>query len=40
MGKEELHYQAPSSDRIEPEMKSFLDWFENEEETDLVLKTG
>jgi Fic family protein len=40
MGKEKVHYQAPSSDRIEPEMKRFLDWFEKEKETDLVLKAA
>ena len=40
MGKEKVHYQAPSSDRIEPEMNRFLDWFENEHEIDLVLKAA
>ncbi len=40
MGKEKVHYQAPSSDRIEPEMKKFFEWFENEKETDLVLKAA
>ncbi|SEJ70337.1 Fic family protein [Cyclobacterium xiamenense] len=40
MGKEKVHYQAPSSDRIEPEMKKFLYWFENEHEIDLVLKAA
>ncbi len=40
MGKEEVPYQAPSSDRIEPEMNRFLDWFENEHEIDLVLKAA
>ena len=40
MGKEKVHYQAPGSDRIEPEMIRFLDWFENEHETDLVLKAA
>jgi Fic family protein len=40
MGKETVHFQAPSSDRIELEIKRFLDWFENEEETDLVLKAA
>ena len=30
MGKEKVHYQAPSSDRIEFEMGKFLNWFENE----------
>jgi Fic family protein len=40
MGKEKVHYQAPSSERIEVEMTSFLDWFENEHEIDLVLKAA
>lgn len=40
MGKEKVHYQAPSSDRIEPEMNKFLDWFENEHEIDMVLKAA
>lgn len=40
LGKEIVHYQAPSSDRIEPEMKKFFEWFENEKETDLVLKAA
>jgi len=40
IGKEKVHYQAPSSDRIEPEMIRFLDWFENEHEIDLVLKAA
>ncbi|MDH5603775.1 MAG: Fic family protein [Cyclobacteriaceae bacterium] len=40
MGKEKVHYQAPSSDRIESEMKRFIDWFENEHEIDLVLKAA
>lgn len=40
MGKEKVHYQAPGSDRIEPEMKRFLDWFENEDDIDLVLKAA
>ena len=40
MGKEKVHYQAPGSDSIEPEMIKFLDWFENEHEIDLVLKAA
>ena len=40
MGKEKVHYQAPSSDRIESEMAKFLDWFEKEHEIDLVLKAA
>ncbi len=40
MVKEKVHYQAPSSDRIEPEMKKFIEWFEEDNETDLVLKAA
>jgi Fic family protein len=40
MGKEKVHYQAPSSNRIEPEMEKFIKWFENEYEIDLVLKAA
>jgi Fic family protein len=40
IGKEKVHYQAPSSDKIEQEMNRFLDWFENEHEIDLVLKAA
>jgi Fic family protein len=40
VGKEKVHYQAPDSGRIEAEMTRFLDWFENDHETDLVLKAA
>lgn len=40
MGKEKVHYQAPSSDRIEYEMEKFLQWFENNNNIDLVLKAA
>jgi hypothetical protein len=40
MGKEKVHYQSPGSDRIDIEMEKFLTWFENENETDLVLKAA
>lgn len=40
MGKEKVHFQAPSADRIEPEMIKFIDWFENQQEIDLVLKAA
>ncbi len=40
MGKEKVHFQAPSSDRIEPEITQFLYWFENEEAIDWVLKAA
>ena len=40
MGKEKIHFQAPSSEKVEEEMIKFLDWFENEKQLDLVLKAS
>jgi Fic family protein len=39
-GKERVHYEAPAADRLRDEMKKFLDWFEKDSSTDLVLKAG
>lgn len=40
MGEEKVHFQAPDSALIENEMNLFLDWFNNNLETDLVLKAA
>ena len=40
IGKERVHYEAPSADRLREEMKKFLEWFEKDHSTDLVLKAG
>jgi Fic family protein len=40
IGKERVHYEAPAADRVRDEMKKFLDWFEKDDSTDLVLKAG
>ncbi|MGA8086057.1 MAG: Fic family protein [Terracidiphilus sp.] len=40
IGKERVHYEAPVAARLRGEMKKFLDWFEKERATDLVLKAG
>lgn len=40
VGKEKVHYQAPSSEKVEKEMNAFLNWFEKEHEIDLVLKAA
>ena len=40
IGKERVHYEAPSAPRLRAEMKKFLDWFEKDGPTDLVLKAG
>ncbi len=40
MGKEKVHYEAPKSELVAQEMNKFLDWFENEDGLDLVLKAA
>jgi len=40
MGKEHVHFEAPKADRLDREMKSFLDWFERDETNDPVLHAG
>jgi len=40
IGREHVHYQAPPARRLREEMKRFLDWFEKDSSTDLVLKAG
>jgi Fic family protein len=40
IGKERVHYEAPAADRVRDEMKKFLEWFEKDDSTDLVLKAG
>lgn len=39
-GKEIVHFQAPSSERIDHEMKLFLDWFNQEMSLDPVVKAA
>ena len=41
MGHERVHYEAPGASRLEAEMGSFLDWFNNKDELgDLVVKAA
>ena len=40
MGKEKVHYQAPSADRVPAEMGRFIDWVNNDEDIDGVLKAA
>jgi Fic family protein len=40
MGKEKIHFEAPNSDLLEKEMKSFLNWFCHNNKIDLVLKAS
>ncbi|MBC5644908.1 Fic family protein [Parabacteroides sp. BX2] len=40
MGKEKVHYQAPDSDNIPFQMKLFLDWVNDDQKIDPVLKAA
>lgn len=40
MGKEKVHYQAPSPSQVKDEMDVFLNWFNNDTKIDLVLKAA
>ncbi|MFV0346325.1 MAG: hypothetical protein ACK5IQ_08800 [Bacteroidales bacterium] len=39
LGKEKVHFEAPSAERVSHEMTLFLDWLNNESGIDLVLKS-
>ena len=40
IGRERVHYEAPAADRLRDEMKKFVDWFEKDRSTNLVIKAG
>ncbi len=40
IGKEKVHYQAPAAEILESEMAAFLNWFNNEQSIDLVIKSA
>ncbi len=40
MGKERVHFEAPSADKVPTEMNTFLDWFNASQDIDPVLKAG
>ncbi|WP_165067738.1 Fic family protein [Paludisphaera rhizosphaerae] len=40
IGRERVHYEAPSADRLEVETSRFLDWFNGRSGVDLVLKAA
>ncbi|MBW6484408.1 MAG: Fic family protein [Vicingaceae bacterium] len=37
-GREKIHFEAPSAERVPHEMEQFLNWIKNENSLDLVLK--
>lgn len=40
VGRERVHFEAPSSDRINQEMSAFLEWFNSPSNADGVLRAG
>jgi Fic family protein len=40
MGKEKIHFQAPSAEILDKEMTEFINWFNADDKLDLVLKAG
>lgn len=40
MGREKVHFQAPDSRLVDQEMNKFLDWFNNADDIDLVIKAA
>jgi len=40
IGRERVHFEAPSADRLDREMNAFLDWFESSDPLDPVLKAA
>jgi Fic family protein len=39
-GRHKIHYEAPTADRVESEMKTFLTWFDGNEQEDPLLKAA
>ncbi len=40
LGREKVHYEAPDATFVDEEMTKFLDWFNNNNEIDLVIKAS
>ena len=40
VGRERVHFEAPAAERLDAEMRDFLDWFNGNAETDWVVKAG
>lgn len=40
IGREIVHFEAPNAKRLNKEMQSFLNWFNNQNTTDPVLRAG
>src|SRR6202167_2615053 len=40
VGRHKVHYEAPTADRVESEMGTFLAWLDGDEQEDPLLKAG
>ncbi len=40
MGREKVHFEAPDPEKLEKEMQEFMNWFNEEESLDSILKAG
>jgi Fic family protein len=40
MGKEKIHFEAPDAERLEEEMRQFINWFNEDRQMDPVLKAA
>jgi len=40
IGKEKVHFEAPTAERLEKEMKVFLAWLADKDDTDPVIRAG
>lgn len=40
MGKEKVHFEAPGAERLEEEMRSFINWFNEDSNMDPVIKAA
>lgn len=40
IGRERAHFKAPDAERLESEMRAFLDWFNGHETLDPILRAG
>jgi len=40
VGREHIHFEAPLGERLDAEMRKFIDWFNGSNESDWVVKAG
>lgn len=40
IGKEKVHFEAPTAERLEKKMEAFLTWLAGEDDTDPVIRAG